>query len=67
MPSLIIDSLLFPPHFTMNNQLTEKELFKVYLLYENYGPEKLGDFIRMIWKEAYELGYTDAAAKIGIS
>ena len=42
-----------------NSILTNKELAKVYTMYEDYGPEKLGDFIRMIWKEAYELGYQD--------
>lgn len=43
-----------------NNALTENELKKVFQLYENYGAEKLPDFIRMIWKEAYNLGYQDA-------
>lgn len=43
-----------------NNILTDKELNKVYTMYADYGPERLGDFIRMIWKEAYELGFNDA-------
>lgn len=44
-----------------NAHLTDKELNKVYTLYENYGPDKLGDFIRMIWSEAYNLGASDTA------
>jgi hypothetical protein len=47
-----------------NSNLTDKELAKVYLLYENYGPEKLGDFIRMVWDEAYTLGYEDAVKDV---
>lgn len=42
-----------------NSTLTDKELLKVYMLYEKYGQDKLGDFIRMIWKEAYNLGHSD--------
>lgn len=42
-----------------NDILTDKELDKVYCLYENYGPENLGDFLRMVWKEAYGLGHAD--------
>lgn len=43
-----------------NAQLTDKELQKVFALYKDYGADKLGDFIRMIWKEAYALGREDA-------
>jgi hypothetical protein len=42
-----------------NAILTDKELDKVYKLYENYGAEHLGDFIRMVWKEAHSLGVKD--------
>ena len=42
-----------------NDILTDQELDKVYVLYADYGPERLGDFIRMVWKEAHELGRKD--------
>lgn len=41
-----------------NSTLTNKELDKVYLLYEQY-QGNLPDFIRVLWKEAYELGQKD--------
>ena len=42
-----------------NDTLTDRELDKVFALYADYGPERLGDFIRMIWSEAHELGRKD--------
>lgn len=42
-----------------NHTLTDRELDKVYKMYENYGAEHLGDFIREVWKEAYNLGKMD--------
>jgi hypothetical protein len=45
--------------------LTDRELDNIYTSYKNYGPERLGDFIRSIWKEAYEEAY-DAGYKKGV-
>lgn len=45
-----------------NSVLTERELDKVYEMYGQYGPEKLGDFIRTLWQEAYGLGLSDGQA-----
>jgi hypothetical protein len=44
----------------MNNRsLTTEELDKIYALYYNYGKPRLGEFIQMIWEEAYDLGRND--------
>lgn len=42
-----------------NETLTKDELEKIYRMYYNYGKHRLGDFIQMIWGEAYNLGYKD--------
>lgn len=51
--------------YTMSNQLTERELTNIFKTYENYGEAYLGDFIRAIWKEAYDEG-EDAGFKRGV-
>lgn len=34
--------------------LTDRELDNIFASYGDYGPERLGDFIRSVWREAYE-------------
>lgn len=46
--------------------LTEKELDNILISYENYGPEHLGDYIRSVWKEAWEEGH-DIGYKTGVA
>ena len=41
-----------------NDQLTNKEVDKVFLLYEKY-QGNLPEFIRVLWKDAYEYGDRD--------
>lgn len=43
--------------------LTERELDNIFASYKNYGSERLGDFIRSIWKEAYEEAYDEGYRK----
>lgn len=40
--------------------LTTKELDNIKLTYQNYGAEKLNEFLQAIWKEAFEEGYDKA-------
>lgn len=44
-------------------KLSDRELDNIYASYKDYGPERLGDFIRSIWKEAYEEAYDDGYKK----
>lgn len=45
------------------SQLTERELTNIFASYKDYGAERLGDFIRSIWKEAYEEAYDEGYKK----
>lgn len=42
-----------------DRELNDKEMQKVFLLYEDYKGDPAG-FIRMIWAEAYDLGLSKA-------
>lgn len=46
--------------------LTDRELDNIYVSYEAFGAERLGDFIRSIWKEAYDEGH-DVGYKTGVA
>lgn len=43
--------------------LTERELENIYASYKDYGAERLGDFIRSVWREAYEEGQDEGYKK----
>lgn len=43
--------------------LTDRELDNIFNSYKDYGAERLGDFIRSIWKEAYDESYEDGYKK----
>jgi hypothetical protein len=48
------------------SNLTERELDNIYSSYASYGPERLGDFIRTIWKEAWDEAH-DIGYKTGVA
>lgn len=50
----------------MSNNLTSRELDNIYKTYEQYGADHLGDFIRAIWKEAYDEGH-EIGYKTGVA
>jgi hypothetical protein len=41
----------------VSNNLTSRELDNILITYGQYGADHLGDFIRAIWKEAYDEGH----------
>jgi hypothetical protein len=45
--------------------LTEKELDNIKASYANYGEKHLDDYIRSIWKEAWEEAH-DIGYKLGV-
>lgn len=49
----------------MSNQLTPKELDNIKVTYAQYGAEHLDDYIRAIWREAYDEGH-DKGYQLGV-